>query len=57
MIDARTLGFPHESLTDVPAGDYYVQALFEPYTRFSRADGHVISVHNDQWEGQRFNLS
>jgi hypothetical protein len=41
----------------VPAGDYYVQAMLEPYTKFSRADGHVIWVHNDQWEGQRFNIS
>ena len=28
-----------------------------PYTKFSRADGHVIWVHNDQWEGQQFNTS
>jgi len=57
VIDATTLGFPYESLAALPAGDYYVQAMFEPYTRFARADGHVIWVHNDQWEGQRFNNS
>jgi hypothetical protein len=57
IVDARTLGFPHESLAQVPAGDYYVQAMLEPYTRFARADGHTIWVHNDQWEGQRFNAS
>ena len=57
MIDAKTLGFPYESLAQVPAGEYYVQALMSVYTKFSRADGHVIWVHNDQWEGQSFNTS
>lgn len=56
-IDAHTLGYPYASLSALPAGDYSVQAMLEPYTRFARADGHVIWVHNDQWEGQRFNMS
>ena len=56
-IDAKTLGYPYESLAQVPAGEYYVQALMNVYTKFSRADGHVIWVHNDQWEGQHFNSS
>src|SRR5579862_4704920 len=54
-IDAKTAGYPYESLAEVPAGEYYVQALMNVYTKFSRADGHVIWVHNDQWEGQHFN--
>ena len=57
VIDAKTLGFPYASLTALPAGEYYVQAMLEPYTRFTRADGHVIWVHNDQWEGQRYNVA
>jgi len=56
-IDTRTLGYPYESLSQVPAGEYYAQALMSVYTKFSRADGHVIWVHNDQWEGQHFNAS
>ena len=56
-IDAKALGFPYQSLSAVPAGDYYVQAMLEPYTRFARAGGHVIWVHNDQWEGQHFSTS
>ena len=56
-VDLKTLGFPYTSLAEVPPGDYYIQAMIEPYTRFARADGHVIWVHNDQWEGQRFNQS
>jgi hypothetical protein len=27
------------------------------YTRFTRADGHVLWMHDDQWEGQRWNRS
>lgn len=56
-MDALTMGYPFKSVRELPAGDYYVQALFNVYTRFSRADGHVIWAHNDQWEGQQFNRS
>jgi len=57
VIDAGTLGYPLASLRDIPAGDYYVQALVNVYTEFHRADGHVIWAHMDQWEGQQFNKS
>ncbi len=57
VIDGSTLGYPVSSLRDVPAGDYYVQALLNVYTEFHRADGHVIWAHMDQWEGQQFNRS
>ena len=35
VVDAKVLGFPFESLAQVPAGDYYAQAMFVPYTKFS----------------------
>ena len=54
-IDGSTLGYPVASLGEIPAGDYYVQALLVPYTEFHRADGHVIRAHRDEWEGQHFN--
>jgi hypothetical protein len=56
-LDVLTLGFPLKSVRELPAGDYYVQALFNIYTRFQRADGHTIFAHLDQWEGQQFNKS
>jgi hypothetical protein len=56
-IDGTTLGYPVASLRDIPAGDYYVQALLSVYTDFHRADGHVVWMHDDQWEGQQFNTS
>jgi hypothetical protein len=57
VIDETTLGYPLKSLSDIPAGDYYVQALLNIYTKFERSDGHVIWAHMDQWEGQQFNRS
>ena len=56
-IGDTTLGFPFTSLKDVPAGDYYVQALVNVYTEVHRSDGHTLWVHWDQWEGQQFNTS
>jgi hypothetical protein len=57
VIDASTLGYPAASLADVPAGDYWVQAIMNVYTEFHRADGHTIWAHMDQWEGQNFTAS
>src|SRR5262249_60657913 len=57
VIDGTTLGYPVAGLKDIPAGDYYVQALVSVYVDFHRADGHVLWMHDDQWEGQQFNIS
>ncbi len=55
VVDRAALGYPLRSLDALPPGDYYVQALLSVYTRFSRADGHTIWAHMDEWEGQEFN--
>lgn len=57
VIDENVLGYPLKSLTEIPAGDYFIQGLVNVYTRFHRSDGHVIWAHMDQWEGQQFNRS
>ena len=57
LIDGTALGYPPTSLADIPAGDYYVQALINLYTQCHRSDGHTLWVHLDQWEGQQFNRS
>jgi hypothetical protein len=54
VISDTTPGFPLASLRDLPAGDYWVQAVFNVYTELHRADGHTIWAHMDQWEGQHF---
>lgn len=57
VIDASDLGAPLENLNDLPAGDYFVQGFINVYSEFKRADGHVLWMHDDQWEGQRWNIS
>jgi hypothetical protein len=57
VIDASSIGYPLDSLKDIPAGDYSVQALMNVYTEFKRADGHTIWAHMDQWEGQNMTRS
>jgi enterochelin esterase-like enzyme len=50
-------GHPLRSLRDLPAGEYWMQPFVNVYTRFPRADGHTIWLHNDQWEGQDWKKS
>jgi len=57
VIDGSDLGFPIDSLGGIPAGDYYVQGFVNVYSRFSRADGHVVWMHDDRWEGQHWRIS
>src|SRR5580658_9165062 len=57
VIDESTPGSPVRSLGEIPAGDYFVQAIVNIYTEFHRADGHTVWLHMDQWEGQHFNRS
>ncbi|HEY9516481.1 MAG TPA: alpha/beta hydrolase-fold protein [Gemmatimonadaceae bacterium] len=57
VVDDNVLGHPVERLADIPAGDYYVQAMLNVYTTFNRSDGHVIKAHLDQGEGQHWNVS
>src|SRR5271155_3241135 len=57
VIDASDLGTPVVSLSEIPAGDYQVQAFINVYSEFKRADGHTVWMHDDQWEGQRWNRS
>jgi hypothetical protein len=54
VIDAEALGFPVESLRDIPAGTYSVQALLHKYETFHRADGHVVKLPMDRGEGQQW---
>jgi len=57
FIDEDVFGYPVESIKSIPPGEYYVQGFVNIYTEFKRADGHTVWMHNDQWEGQRWNIS
>jgi len=57
VVDGSDLGTPVESLAAIPPGDYWVQGFIDIYSEFRRADGHVVWMHDDQWEGQHWSRS
>lgn len=54
VIDASTLGYPAETLKDVPTGDYWVQAVLNIYETFHLANGHTVKLPPDRGEGQHW---
>ncbi|MEQ9438225.1 MAG: alpha/beta hydrolase-fold protein [Cyclobacteriaceae bacterium] len=50
-------GYPIRSMEDIPAGEYYVQALLHKYETFNLANGHTVKLPMDQGEGQQWNRS
>jgi hypothetical protein len=55
IFDGSVLGYPINSLTNVPAGEYWVQGLLHIYETFHRADGHIVKLPMDRGEGQHWN--
>ena len=53
-IEGDVLGFPVDSLAQIPPGTYTVQALLHRYETFRRADGHVVKLPMDRGEGQQW---
>jgi hypothetical protein len=56
-MDESTPGYPIENLTELPPGEYSVQAILSKYTKFERSDGHTVWMHMDEWEGQDWRRS
>jgi len=54
-IGTNAYGYPIADMSQIPAGDYYVQALFHKYETFQRADGHTVKLPMDRGEGQKWN--
>jgi len=50
--DSKVRGFPIEDLSELPTGEYFVQAHLSVYTTFNRADGHTVSMHLNSGAGQ-----
>ncbi len=55
VIDGATLGYPRDSFSQIPAGDYTVQAVLNVYETFHRSDGRTVKLPMDQGEGQHWN--
>jgi hypothetical protein len=47
------LGFPLARLSDLPEGEYTVQAFLTVYTKYQRSDGYTLLMHHETGEGQR----
>ncbi|HTK29345.1 MAG TPA: hypothetical protein VL309_07330, partial [Vicinamibacterales bacterium] len=54
VIDAGVRGWPLVRLQDLPAGDYWLQAMLVRYETFRRADGHTVKLPMDRGEGQHW---
>ncbi len=54
---AQALGFPFRTLGDIPAGEYYVQAILHRYEQVTPAHGKTIWLPMDDWEGAQFHQS
>jgi hypothetical protein len=55
IIDGATLGYPLQSLGEVPAGKYRIQALLHRYESFPRVGGPAVKLPMDRGEGQQWN--
>lgn len=55
-VDASAFGYPIQSLKDIPAGEYYAQALLNRYETFTLKTGHTVKLPPDKGEGQQWNI-
>jgi len=54
VVDDHAFGWPAARLADVPAGDYYVQAVLNRYETYHLADGRTLKLPPDRGEGQQW---
>ncbi|HEX3846260.1 MAG TPA: alpha/beta hydrolase-fold protein [Steroidobacteraceae bacterium] len=54
VVGDEAFGWPARHLSDIPAGDYYVQVVLNRYETFHLADGRTLKLPPDQGEGQHW---
>lgn len=54
ILDESVFGYPHNSLSELPAGEYFVQALLHKYDTFTLSNGKTVKLPMDQGEGQQW---
>ncbi|RYC70818.1 hypothetical protein [Spirosoma sordidisoli] len=62
LVDATVFGYPKRSLRDLPAGDYYVQAVLHKYETFQIKNGpngtrNTVKLPMDRGEGQNWRMA
>lgn len=55
LVSEDAFGYPIERLKNIPAGEYYVQALLHKYETFNLKTGHTVKLPMDRGEGQHWN--
>ena len=56
VMDDAAFGWPSRRLSDVPAGDYWVQAVLNRYETFHLVGGRTLKLAPDKGEGQQWAL-
>ena len=54
VIDDKAFGWPARALSQLPEGDYLVQAVLNKYETFHLADGRTLKLPPDKGEGQQW---
>ena len=54
-VGAQAFGYPINTLSGLPRGRYWVQAVLNRYETFRLADGRVLKLPPDRGEGQQWN--
>ncbi len=57
VINEGILGYPLKSISEIPAGEYWVQAMLHVYETFHRGDGHILKLPMDRGEGQMWQIA
>lgn len=55
LISEDAFGYPVERISNIPAGNYYVQALMHKYETFKLKTGQTVKLPMDRGEGQHWN--
>jgi hypothetical protein len=54
VLDDRAFGWPARKMSQLPAGEYFVQAVLNRYETFHLADGRSLWLPPDKGEGQKW---
>jgi hypothetical protein len=54
IIDLNAFGYPIRNLMQIPAGEYWVQAMFNRYVTYNLANGHTVKLPRSWEAGQNF---
>lgn len=57
LFDDAAFGYPHDKLSALPDGEYFVQALLHKYDAFNLNNGKTVKLPMDQGEGQQWESS